>query len=83
MRSRHRIREFVEEAKQGKSCLQCGFDDPRALEFHHRKGEVKRFRIGSASQYGKKTVKDEIAKCDLICANCHRLAHATEYFGLR
>ncbi len=27
--------------------------------------------------YGKDALRDEIAKCDVLCANCHRMVHYT------
>ena len=55
-------------------CIDCGEDDPIVLEFDHRPGEIKRFVIGSwrKSRHGLVSLNDEIKKCDVRCANCHR-----------
>jgi hypothetical protein len=55
-------------------CVDCGEDDPVVLEFDHREPAAKSFNIGDgvSRAYGTQRVKDEIAKCDVRCANCHR-----------
>lgn len=67
---------IVERAKLGKSCS-CGESDPICLDFHHRDPSTK---VGNISRMASKCVSDEkllaeIAKCDLICSNCHRKLH--------
>ena len=68
----------------GCSCKRCGFDIWEALEFHHiepRNGNQE-LAIGNRmhvySPYTKKGawLREEIKKCELVCANCHRLIHA-------
>lgn len=55
-------------------CLRCGFDEcPEALEFHHRDGEVKLFNLGARLDASWSKIEAEIAKCDVLCANCHRM----------
>lgn len=59
------------------SCEHCGIADPIVLEFHHVDRETKNFSISSAiGNYALSTIKKEIAKCILLCANCHsRVTH--------
>jgi hypothetical protein len=52
-------------------CLDCGTTDTRVLEFDHVRGE-KLFNIGGIRK-GMKALEEEIAKCDVVCANCHRI----------
>ena len=52
-------------------CLDCGEKDPIVLEFDHL-GD-KDFNIAKGIRDRNwKTVLAEIAKCDVVCANCHR-----------
>lgn len=56
--------------------MMCGITDPRVLDFHHKKGEDKLFTIASfrrAVSFSK--VQVEIEKCEIVCANCHRILH--------
>jgi ribosomal protein S27E len=46
-----------------------------ALEFHHKDPGKKDFGVGKYSG-GWEKIRQEIEKCDLLCANCHREAHA-------
>jgi hypothetical protein len=52
-------------------CVDCGEADPLVLEFDHLRD--KKFAI-SAGLQGRRwqDVLDEIAKCEVVCANCHR-----------
>jgi hypothetical protein len=52
-------------------CVDCGETDPLVLEFDHLK--AKNFNIAKGLRDRKwQAVLDEIAKCDVVCANCHR-----------
>ena len=62
----------------GGKCADCGVDDERVLEFHHRIGEVVSFRIGDASGKALEELLKEAAKCDLLCACCHLIRHHLE-----
>lgn len=56
-------------------CMDCGISYPPAvMEFHHRDPATKITTV-SAIAYSK--IREEAAKCDLLCANCHRLRHVT------
>lgn len=55
-------------------CADCGYDtDARALSFDHRPGTVKIRDIKSGMQFGWQALLDEIAKCDVVCMNCHTI----------
>lgn len=52
-------------------CFDCGESDPMVLEFDHL-GE-KSFGISGGLRYRRwEEVLAEMAKCDVVCANCHR-----------
>ena len=56
-------------------CARCGYEEsPWAMDFHHT-GNDKNFSIGSIANKGWSVVKAELLKCELLCANCHRLTH--------
>lgn len=56
-------------------CLDCHLRWPKAcMEFDHRPGETKTYSIGrSGAKLALAALKTEIAKCDIVCANCHRI----------
>ena len=53
-------------------CLVCGESDPIVLEFDHRDSSTKHIEICEMSTRSLQTIAAEIAKCDVLCANCHR-----------
>lgn len=80
-RANHKMRErrraFVEEFKLGKPCLDCGVEyPPPVMEFDHVRGE-KEFGLAEACTRNVKmsVLRTEVEKCDLVCANCHRIRH--------
>jgi hypothetical protein len=60
------------------TCLRCGEGDPACLDFHHT-GEKE---MGIAEMvvygYGREAILEEIARCEVLCANCHRKEHYVE-----
>ena len=56
------------------SCVDCGEKDILVLEFDHKDRKQKDFDISSMYRLGYSVDKlvNEISKCDVRCANCHR-----------
>jgi hypothetical protein len=79
-RRKTELRDMVTEIKKKSSCARCGFGDHRALQFHHRDGTEKKFGMGSikSNGVGAKQLEEELAKCDILCANCHMILHYKE-----
>lgn len=66
-------KDKIDELKRN-PCMDCGNTFPTcAMQFDHRPGEVKKFRLGQSSNRSWSTIEAEIAKCDLVCANCHAI----------
>ena len=68
-------------------CIYCGYesDNIASLHFHHRDRKNRNFSISSTYNPSSETpifkkempiIKKELKKCDVICANCHILAHS-------
>ncbi len=70
-----RAAKFVRQYKLANSrCMDCGLDHPpHRLDFDHCRG-TKSANLSQASRHGwgEARIREEIAKCDLVCANCHR-----------
>jgi hypothetical protein len=63
-------------------CVDCGEADPVVLEFDHLRD--KAFNIGRAFSYLRwQTIVDEMEKCEVVCANCHRRRTARRRGSLR
>ena len=70
---RGNLRDYALEYLSTHPCVSCGESDPRILEFHHARG-VKLNDVSSLIGRGSslEKLKEEIDKCDVYCANCHR-----------
>lgn len=74
----HRIQIRIKSINYlGGKCIICGYEKcTAALQFHHRNPEEKKFNINNSTcNKAWKTIKEEIDKCDLLCANCHMELH--------
>ncbi len=71
---RKALRAKVENLKRGWPCEDCReVFDPICMDFDHRPGETKIGSVSSMIWAGEDRVMLEIAKCDLVCSNCHRI----------
>jgi len=67
----------IHEYQMEKGCMDCGYNaHPAALEFDHVSGK-KLFNIGEeVGNRSREKLWEEIAKCDVVCANCHSIRTA-------
>ena len=74
-RFRIELREIAQRIKAEKGCVDCNTKDVRVLDFDHRDPNTKLFTISAAigRTKSKSAVLKEISKCDVRCANCHRI----------
>lgn len=70
------IRSFLNTYLDGKCCNQCGDSRKVVLEFHHLRD--KEFNIADGIRKSINKIKKEIEKCEILCANCHRVVTAKE-----
>ena len=72
--------KWLSEYKKENGCKLCRIKDPRVLEFHHTDKNKKDFSISFAqtNRFGIEKMKQEIKKCVILCANCHRIVHWQE-----
>lgn len=63
-----------------KSCIKCGINDIRVLEFDHINPKTKSFSIARAitSTLSWENILSEMAKCQILCVNCHKIKTAKE-----
>ena len=65
--------EFLQKHKMEKGCSVCGYNEiPQALEFDHIDRSKKKFGMNKAWKYKWSTIMEELEKCVVLCANCHR-----------
>jgi 5-methylcytosine-specific restriction endonuclease McrA len=85
-RLRHRVQkkallEVMLKYLEGKSCAKCGITDIRTFEFDHLDPLKKKFSIarGISNKYSWSVILAEIEKCQILCANCHKIRTAQQF----
>lgn len=75
-RRREEINAFLREYKISCGCADCGYSAHHAaLEFHHQ-GDDKEINLSFAKSLAQ--AQSEMAKCVVLCSNCHRVRHWRE-----
>jgi hypothetical protein len=71
-KNQQKLRQFIWDYLKEHPCVDCGEPDPVVLEFDHM-GD-KKMAIGDISYHNPslEKLKEEIEKCEVRCANCHR-----------
>jgi len=65
--------KYIREEKLNKSCSKCGKIYPQCvMDFNHLQLNTKVANISKLYEKKISRIQTEIAKCELICANCHR-----------
>ncbi len=72
---REELKRFLADYFRGHPCIDCGVTDLRVLDFDHRPSEHKRGEVMQLVKDGfsLRIVREEIAKCDVRCRNCHAI----------
>ncbi len=77
-----RVKKFRKRQKRkvveylGGECYECGYKKcMRALHAHHTEPNAKDFSISRNTNKAWNTVRKELDKCILLCANCHSEEH--------
>ena len=64
---------------KGGKCEICGFEyngeNAACFDFHHENPEEKEYNSSTAIRLRREKALKELEKCQLVCANCHRLIH--------
>ena len=66
-------KDFINSKKN--KCYKCGDTRQYVLEFHHKDPSQKEFNIGQLKIKDYKRLENEIDKCIVLCANCHKEFH--------
>lgn len=79
---RDRLRERAREAKSfvveyvfGGRCYDCGESFPDCVFDFHHEGEKEANPSQLISRHNISSALDELEKCVMLCANCHRMRH--------
>ena len=68
-------RKYLQEYKLEKGCAICGYKEHHAaLEFNHIDPSKKSGNIAEhVTDWSLKKLLEEVYKCEVLCANCHRV----------
>lgn len=80
LRSKKRALKHLLVQYKGGKCQKCGYNKCEgALQFHHRDPKQKDFTLSQINlndtNFSMEKIKQEVDKCDLLCANCHFEEH--------
>jgi hypothetical protein len=82
-RQRKRLRAILWGVKQ-RPCQDCGGSfHPWVMELDHRDGAIKVAAVANLVSTGCTDARpfEEIDKCDVVCANCHRMRTYRRLYG--
>jgi 5-methylcytosine-specific restriction endonuclease McrA len=70
-------RAYIDFIKSRCACVDCGYKGI-ALDFHHLDPANKKFNIAKGAGKSIQKIQDEMAKCVVLCSNCHIARHMVE-----
>jgi hypothetical protein len=73
-KSKARNRKVVLDYLETHPCIDCGITDVRVLEFDHVRGtKIDCVSVGVKDSWSVEKLTEEINKCEVRCANCHKI----------
>lgn len=66
-------KEYIRNFLLDHPCVNCGNDDIRVLEFDHMRDKVADISYATFAGWSTERLQEEIDKCQIRCANCHRI----------
>jgi hypothetical protein len=77
---RQTTRTWYEGVMKNRSCADCGETRRATLEWHHTDPRLKDSEVSRLISNGSgiPKIQREMAKCIVLCANCHKLRHSQE-----
>jgi hypothetical protein len=72
-RQKQAYKKRLTEIKQSNGCADCGENNPIVLDFDHLKDKKYNISRMIHDGFSWRSIKKEIEKCQVVCANCHRI----------
>ena len=68
------LAQYLRDLKTKSACIDCGINYPYyVMDFDHVRGQKHANVMELVSTLSKKRIDLEIAKCEIVCSNCHRI----------
>lgn len=68
-----RNRAYV-DGKKSVPCVDCGGNfPPYVMEFDHKRDKSRNVSIMAGQGWSLSSIDEELSKCDVVCANCHKV----------
>lgn len=66
--------KYIREYKEKHPCADCKIQYPYyVMDFDHVRGKKQKNVMELVPSLSKKKIDEEIAKCEIVCSNCHRI----------
>src|SRR5690348_595472 len=73
VKRKNQILRYIRDIKRKSKCSRCSESDPRCLDFHHlNKNKTISLSQAAANGWSICRIDNEVAKCEVLCSNCHR-----------
>jgi hypothetical protein len=74
-------RNYIVSYLKKNPCIDCGENDIRVLELDHIDPNHKRFSVSQGVRlgYSQQDIENEVKKCRVLCANCHKKRTAVQF----
>ncbi len=80
--NRRRYKKSQAVQRFGSLCAHCGGNYPDCVfEFHHRNHDEKDVTPAKLFMLKDDTINNELDKCIMLCANCHRIQHLRDEYN--
>ena len=67
------LAQYIRDLKEKTPCMDCGEYYPYyVMDFDHVRGRKQKNVMELIPTLSKKKIDEEIAKCEIVCSNCHR-----------
>jgi hypothetical protein len=68
------LSKYIQELKSKTPCMDCKINYPYyVMDFDHVRGRKHKNVMELIPTLSKKKIDEEIAKCEIVCSNCHRI----------
>lgn len=73
-RTKAYLSRYIQDLKSKTPCMDCKESYPYyVMDFDHVRGRKHKNVMELIPTLSKKKIDEEIAKCEIVCSNCHRI----------